>query len=707
VDRLCAAVTGALLLLMVTGLAANTVLPRLGVERPLGRPAVLWFTHGLLLVLAALAYRHRRERHALELRVPRPEELLCAGLAAGAVAMSAAGAVRLNNGRGGGLTHLMLVVLVATVAVLVVRHQQFGTTSRSVVLYLVSLALLLMTSLRGWYTTGHDVQAEFELLRLTKTVGLWDMDLSPDAYNACLSITILPTVIGHWTLLPDPYVFKLVYQALFALTPVMVYRLACRAAPEPVALVAALYFLGFVTFFQDMPMLNRQEIALMFLATGLLLALDTSRPTWERRTALVVLSAGMVLSHYSTTYVTLVVLGIAWVLRGGTASVTWARRLPERLRRRKVPTTPDARPASVVTLGVIAIIASTAYLWSSPVTHTAGGLARTMSSAVESIRGLADGQRSSDTGYSLLGGERVSPTQRLDDYRRHALSLREGPADAYVPWSPAAQPIDAVADQELPLTVPGRWLAQRGVDVVGMNSVVRQSSSWLLQLLALVGLAVVVLSRRRPVAPPREFVLLALASTGVLVLQVLVPVLSVDYGLLRAFQQSLLFLGVFLVAGTAALLPSRLGEWRVRLAGIVSLLLLASSTGVVTQALGGYGPQLHLNNSGRYYDLYYTHTEELAAVSWLRQHREERVPVQADRFLFWRNQSLATMDGVDTIFPTDVLRDSYVLLGWTNVRRDESTVNVDGDLVTYRYPMTLLDDHKDLVYANGGARVYR
>ena len=36
------------------------------------------------------------------------------------------------------------------------------------ILFLMSVALLFMTSLRGWYVTGHDIQTEYHVFRLTE-----------------------------------------------------------------------------------------------------------------------------------------------------------------------------------------------------------------------------------------------------------------------------------------------------------------------------------------------------------------------------------------------------------------------------------------------------------------------------------------------------------------------------------------------------------
>ena len=84
------------------------------------------------------------------------------------IAMAVMGAVRLNNGGGGGLTLCMLLVALVELALLVAWQDRMGPGVVPVGLYCVSLALLLMTSLRGWYITGHDVQTEYLVFELTK-----------------------------------------------------------------------------------------------------------------------------------------------------------------------------------------------------------------------------------------------------------------------------------------------------------------------------------------------------------------------------------------------------------------------------------------------------------------------------------------------------------------------------------------------------------
>ena len=83
-------------------------------------------------------------------------------------------------------------------------------------------------------------------------------------------------------------------------------------------------------------------------------------------------------------------------------------------------------------------------------------------------------------------------------------------------------------------------------------------------------------------------------------------------------QQGLFVLAPFLVAGSVVSF-AWLGWRRAKAAAaaIFGLVFFLSLTGVLPKLLGGYPPQLHLANSGDYYDFYYVQPEERAAVQWL------------------------------------------------------------------------------------------
>jgi len=704
--------------LMVGGLAANTVLPPLGIANPLSALPAIFIFDVAILALGMWARRRHPAGYAIRMPVLTGADRAVIVLGGVVLVLAIVGAVRLNNGGGGGVTLLMLVLAVVESALLLGWRDRLNPGVVSLAIYGLSLALLLMTSLRGWYTTGHDVQREYQVFELTKSHGHWSMASLKDAYNACLSITILPTLISQWTRVDDPYVYKVFFQLLFALCPVLLFNLAKRLVPLVVALLATLYFVSFVTFFQDMPMLTRQEVAFLFLVVALLVVFNDQLAVRSRQRWFCFFATGMVLSHYSTTYVALGVFFLSWFVgKAAPRILATARRVVPGLAARASAAVDHAgAERRILAIGPLLVVAVVAAVWAGPVTHTQSGLTGTVSSAIEGMSGDKPASKSGDTSYSIVSGSGATPAQRLAEYKAASVaSTAQGRAigDYYPDELVSRYPTPVVADADLPLTPAGRAISNVGIDVAALNHLVRQASARILQLLAVVGLVVVLFARRRPIRLPPEYVLLAIASIMVVFLQVVLPVLSVDYGLLRAFQQSLLVLDILLVAGSLALVPRWASRWRNGTASILVLVLLASSTGVFTQLLGGYGPQLHLNNAGTYYDIYYLHPEEIAGIAWLRNSTGARTQpevksvIQTDRFTFLRLQTLIPVQVLNDIYPTVIRQNAYVFLGFSTVRTGRSTVSSSGDLTTYRYPMALLDDKKDLIYSSGGSRVYR
>ena len=127
-----------------------------------------------------------------------------------------------------------------------------------------------------------------------------------------------------------------------------------------------------------------------------------------------------------------------------------------------------------------------------------------------------------------------------------------------------------------------------------------------------------------------QFFWLPIGCTCMIVLITVLPSISADYGVLRAFQQGLLFFAPIIVIGSMTIFAP-IGKYRARIAGCVICLgvFLATST-LVPQILGNNLAELNLNNSGVYYNLYYTTPQEAAAVAWLDEQPDVlHYPIQA------------------------------------------------------------------------------
>ena len=710
VERIGYSVTSVILLLMLGGLTISTILPPLGVARPLDTVPVVIFADVLNITLYVFRFRRRTELPRLtQIRRLRPSEtrLIVAGLFC--VLLAILGTNRVNNDAGVQVSIAALVCIVATILVLLGRHRRLGEGVINATLYLVSLAILLMTSLRGWYVTGGDIQSEYRVFQFTEAHSRWSIaDALHSAYNACLSITILPTEIERVVNVDSVYVFRFFFQLLFALCPVLAYAFWRRYASKLVALVAVIYFIGFPVYINDMPGINRQEIAFLFVGAAALAITNSRWPQGWRRLGLFVAAIGVELSHYSTMYMFVGTLVVGWLL----GSVVRLRSRRNSKRAESTEEGPWTTARRTIGVGSVLAAISIMLLWGGLATQTVGPLLTDVQAAVSQF-----GHPGANTPYSLFSRTTLSTQQVLDNYISGAMHRNATwPGHLYFPTSEVARystPLDN--EPNMPLTKLGRLLSRLGVPVTAVNTDVRQGAAKDEQLFVVAGFVAFIISRRLRRRANHELLFIGAASIVMVAVFTVFPNLSADYNASRALQEALIWAAPVLAVGTIAVFWPFGPRTGVRIAVGVSVAIFISTSGLLPQILGGYGPQLSLNNSGQYYDVDYMHPQEVAAVSWLTGKpgvlpgglQAPMGPTTSDPFAFNSLTNVAEGQAVGDIYPALVKRASWVILSYAILHTDRAAVWTDGQIITYRYPTAFLKANKNLVYDNGGAEIYR
>lgn len=612
--------------------------------------------------------------------------------AAAAVWLAVAGARRLDDGGTSGLTVAALVCgAVAVLPAALAARRPGGGRIAGAGLYLLGLAVLLATSLRGSGVTGHDIKIEYRVLLDTFAAGSWAPGGDHVSYNSCLSITVLPTFLARLLGLAPLDVFAVCFPLLLALVPVAVFLIARRVLPPAQALAAGVLFVAFPTFVNDMSMLNRQAIATLFFAVAVLTLLG-ERHSRRRTGLLIVLAVGLTVSHYTTTYVAAALLLLGWAVLAA----------PALLRRR-----PLVARSGLGAVGALLVVLAAGW---AVLTGTDAVLGSTVREAATAV-GTGAAVGSDATAYSLLGGSPRQTDQQVLD--RYLADVRAEAADERpVPAGPLC-PVRLLPGDLLPTAPAGTALAAVGVDPGAVNSVLRTAAVVLYQLGAVLGTVLlwwVGRSRRgrRHQLPGADRMVLAALATASLVLlagTVLAPQLSDDYGPLRLFQQSLAVLAVAVVFGVATVLR-RLGAGaadRVVLGLAVGCLLTTS--GVVPQLTGGYAPQLNLNNSGDYYHAYYAEPADLATSSWVDGHLRPGSVVVAD------SRGSANLRGLTKLYPRSGLApgavpaDEAVLVS-TDGRFVVATAVAGDRVLRYEFPLSCVTAGRPLLHTDGQLRVY-
>ncbi len=685
-----------LLILMVGGLVLNETYIVLGKPEPLSvQPLV--YTFGLATVfLAAVAFLRTPRRFRF---IHRPHKMaggLQQAIAAIGIGLllpmiAAAGATTLNNGGSAGLAGLALGAIGVLVLIIVI----WGHTLIHYygwLLYGICLTLLFGSSLRGWNITGHDVLQEFQVFQLTLQHAAWHMSYYQDAYTACLSITILPTIIQKLTGIADPYVFKVVFQLFFALAAPIMYQTLKSYVSSKRALLATIVFLFFPTFMTDIMMLNRQETALLFFVLSLYVGLDVTLGRRTRALLSFLFLLGMVLSHYSTSYVALATLVIALVM-----ALSWKG--IARLLRAKSIAAFDAltqlyRP-TVIAAALVALV-----VWGSIITQTSSNVYQTLGLITATIS------------QKINGSASATPPKSPSSVVHYAAVMEQTrvlPANQYYPTSVVSKyPLQAEYQRAAPLTGFASRLHVSPTFLAQVYDGVRSIYALTIEGLLVLGLALALFLRKRKFGLPSPYVLLGVASLVLIGAQAYLPA-AINYGATRVVQQALLVLALPIVlAGLwllkVARIPAYLREG-IFAAGLVIFFVVLS--GLAPALTGGYRPVLPLANDGLYYQAYYTHQEEIAAAHWLATSPPVGSRIYSDEFMRRKAITYGAIFGQPTLVPGAIPIDSYVVLDYGNTVFNQVPAYDGAAVIYYRPPVGFLTANKDVVYTSGNIRIYR
>lgn len=682
-----------ILVLMVSGLAANQVLHVFGVERPLELPGVLgtWNVLALLCIWGNVRYGRKavRLKRITRIRFSGYEQAVVAGSLL-LPCLAVFGAFRLNNNGGAEVAMVALCYAAALIVYVFLARQRLSDGIIAWFIFTLGLSVLLMTSMRGWDIVGHDIEREFRVYTLTHTHGFWNIALDRSPYNACLSITILPEVFAKLMHVSGLVVFKVILQVIFAACPVALYVLIRQYAGKLGALTGVLLFISYPTFINDSAMLTRQGVAYVFFALSLLIL--SNKAQHPRYKLLFILCAmGAIWSHYSTAYMFVGLFTIAVICK---RSIMWWQ-------------SRDGGQITVITNTVLSPLFATllvlmTFVWYNQVTETSGGLTKTLHASVVNIPKLFSGDtndKSSDVSSALLFSGSKTQVDLYTMYLEKSRTVGNADDLRYTP---------TLTSDDLPLTPVGKAVYSMGFNPAYI-AVLRQNFAKILQLLALAGVVFVVYRawRKRPGVIDFDYICLNVAGLFLLALIVVLPILSINYGILRAFQQSLIFLilpiTLFLVWLGRRLTP----RLRVMCAtfGISSLFLLF--TGFFAQVLGGNSPPLTLNNSGLYYGLYHSSLADSQSFAWLKNYLPPAGDVRAANF------NRATMHDPDYpfktpgILPTQLKDESYVYLDEAQVQKHRMYTYYDSSPLVMTFPLDFYDDTMNRIYSTGTTRVYK
>jgi uncharacterized membrane protein len=699
------------------GLLLNILLPLFGVNDPLTFQNLVIGFDIYILLLFILAWI-RTKQLVVRIQLPRRSKIekVLYALPVFFPILATLGAIVLNNGGNDILTLILLGTIAFYSLLLVLFRDKIPADLFPYAIFFIAIACLFTTSLRSWYITGHDIVPEFYVFQLTNTHHIWNMAFYQDAYNACLSITILPTILTNLLTIQDMYVYKVIFQILFATSPVLIFFILKNYTTPVFAFLSAFLFMSFPTFLNDMPMINRQEIGFIFFGLALYMMLERTQPQRPytkldtlslsalslsmRRILFIIFALSVIVSHYSTNFVLLALLAFVYIstliISLPFVKKTFAL-LVSKSRIKPKNTFPNK---AFLSLPLILLLFLTTYVWNNLYTNSSN---HSGSVIAEVVRGLfvQSNVKSSDLSYSIFFAPKLDPHQALQDYINR-IRQSEKSENTYSKSITDKYPTYLVPQEKLSQTPYGNLLSSFDILVFDGQAELRSLSASFMQIFVIIGLLALFFLKNEKMFD-LQYLLLGVGSLFLLALITVLPAISLEYGVLRMFQQLLFVISLPIVLGLSSILFFVKEQRRILLIGLIAIIFFLNLTGFISHLTGDYYPQMALDNAGLYYDAYYVRGSDVFAIIWLSKENVNHVPVESDQSGATKLLPYGNINAINGDFPVVILKDAYVYL-------EDSTrieVSIDRNTFFYSSPKSFLDDYKNLIYSNGKNNIYK
>ena len=693
--------------LMFGGLFINWVLPLVGTDKPLSLVPLLISFNVLLLIFWIITYKRNKEI-LLEIKPPKLDRLnkLFFTIPTIFPILGIFGANILNNKGPNYLILTMLGGIAVYVFFIVLFRKKLNENIYPWVILMMSISLLLMYSLRSWHISGWDIHQEYQMFQLTKENFHWSMLNSPgEAYNACLSITILPTILSSFLKINDEYIFKLIFQIVFSFVPVIVFLFLSRYTKSIIAFLASFFFMSQWQFSQQMTALMRQEIAVLFFALFLFALFDKNFNFSIKNTFLLIFGFSIIISHYSTNYVALILFTFVyfvWLFFRKTENKKVFSKIYQKLNLKEKERSNRGKYYLGGTLIVMLFVFT--FLWSFQFTKTSDNLINLVKTTTSNMGKIFTNEMKSELVLLALGGS--VKTYTMDDVKNYRDNITKE-YHTNKTWINFYSP-EEFADYAIRPRYPQ--------SISSPNSMIKLISGYLtkiigrfLQISILIGIFYLLFFQLKKQKIDAEYIVMSLGSIFLLGIIIIVPYISIGYNIERLFQQNLILLSLPTVLGVLAVFNFLKNKnIKFLLIAIIFIWFFLSFSGFKFNIIGGE-PKMNLNNWGEEYDRFYTHKSEVKSLEWLSKYYNQKDKIYLDAFAILKAYSFSRINEknfLKYILPSIIDKNAYVYSSYTNKINKTTRVNYKNNFLEYNFPTEFLNSNKNKIYNNGGSEIF-
>ena len=196
---------------------------------------------------------------------------------------------------------IMLFLIPIYIAFVCFFNHKFSKRLYPVVIFLIGISLLLLLSLRSNHLIGWDVHTEYRFFLTTWHNLHWSVR-GYSTLDACLSISLLPTIYQSILNVNNEYLYKIFYSMIFSISPLVIYVISKKYVGELYGFLASCFFM-FQHNFLWTASSPRTNTAILFFGLAMMTLFSDKIDPLKKRIIFIVFMASCTVSHYSTTYI--------------------------------------------------------------------------------------------------------------------------------------------------------------------------------------------------------------------------------------------------------------------------------------------------------------------------------------------------------------------------------------------------------------------
>jgi uncharacterized membrane protein len=190
-------------------------------------------------------------------------------------------------------------------------NQKFPERFYPIVIFSIGISILLLMALRYNHLIGTDSHLEYFFYHSTLNNLHWSIYVHA-GLDACLSISLLPTIYQSILNIRPEFLFKIIHAILFSISPLATYIIFKRYIGDFYAFLGSFFLIAQQGFIIT-PMLARTNTAVLFTILAFMVLFHEDISEFNKKILFIIFGVSCIISHYSTTYIFFFILLLTWI----------------------------------------------------------------------------------------------------------------------------------------------------------------------------------------------------------------------------------------------------------------------------------------------------------------------------------------------------------------------------------------------------------